>query len=82
VWGGFTESERLRLLATGWEDASRVHGQVDVGRLEARLGLSPNVGAAPRPRVIVPAQRGPLSTGALSAAPAALSGSVVSAPRR
>ena len=27
VWGGFTEAERLRLLATGWEDLSdRVRG--------------------------------------------------------
>jgi WhiB family redox-sensing transcriptional regulator len=52
VWGGFTEAERLRLLATGWEDcASRQsvdrqgadrHGMVvDVHRLEARLGLRP-----------------------------------------
>jgi WhiB family transcriptional regulator, redox-sensing transcriptional regulator len=42
VWGGFTESERVRLLATGWEDLSeRVRGRVDIGRLEARLGLVP-----------------------------------------
>lgn len=50
VWGGFTESERLRLLATGWEDAAdRRHSRVDVGRLEARLGKnrSPSL---PRPR--------------------------------
>ncbi len=40
VWGGFTEAERLRLLASGWEDlADRVRGRVDVRRLEARLGL-------------------------------------------
>ena len=40
VWGGFTETERLRLLATGWEDLSdRVRGRVDIRRLEARLGL-------------------------------------------
>jgi WhiB family redox-sensing transcriptional regulator len=51
VWGGFTEAERLRLLATGWEDAARVHGRVDVNRLEARLGLSPVV---PTPRSPVP----------------------------
>jgi WhiB family redox-sensing transcriptional regulator len=39
VWGGFTEAERLRLLATGWEDLSdRVGRRVDVSRLEARLG--------------------------------------------
>jgi WhiB family redox-sensing transcriptional regulator len=41
VWGGFTEAERLRLLATGWEDAAKVRGGVDVNRLEARLGLAP-----------------------------------------
>src|SRR4029434_2667480 len=42
VWGGFTESERVRLLATGWEDtADRHHARVDVGRLDARLGIRP-----------------------------------------
>jgi WhiB family transcriptional regulator, redox-sensing transcriptional regulator len=46
VWGGFTEAERLRLLATGWEDlADRSHNQVDVSRLELRLGLRPTVPA-------------------------------------
>ncbi len=44
VWGGFTEAERLRLLATGWEDAAdRRRSRVDVGRLERRLGLLPVV---------------------------------------
>lgn len=39
VWGGFTETERLSLLTTGWEDLrDRRRGRVDVGRLEARLG--------------------------------------------
>jgi WhiB family transcriptional regulator, redox-sensing transcriptional regulator len=39
VWGGFTETERLRLLTTGWEDLrDRRQGRVDVRRLEARLG--------------------------------------------
>jgi WhiB family redox-sensing transcriptional regulator len=39
VWGGFTETERLRLLSSGWEDLSdRVRGRVDVWRLEGRLG--------------------------------------------
>jgi len=33
VWGGFTEHERLRLLKEGWS------GEVDIRRLEARLGL-------------------------------------------
>lgn len=41
VWGGFSESERLRLLAVGWEDtADRRLARVDVTRLEARLGGS------------------------------------------
>jgi WhiB family redox-sensing transcriptional regulator len=39
VWGGFSEAERLRLLSLGWEDLSdHAGGQVDVRRLEARLG--------------------------------------------
>jgi WhiB family redox-sensing transcriptional regulator len=38
VWGGFTETERLELLARGWEDLSdRARLRVDVRRLEARL---------------------------------------------
>jgi len=38
VWGGFTEAERLRLLAVGWEDtADRFGHLVDIARLEARL---------------------------------------------
>lgn len=41
VWGGFTEAERLRLHAVGWEDTATLHRtQVDVRRLEARLGLT------------------------------------------
>ena len=41
VWGGFSESERLRLLALGWEDlADRRQARVDIARLEARLGRS------------------------------------------
>jgi WhiB family transcriptional regulator, redox-sensing transcriptional regulator len=48
VWGGFTEGERLRLLATGWEDAAdRQRARVDVSRLEARLGLRPSPVPAP-----------------------------------
>ncbi len=51
VWGGFTESERLRLLETGWDDLSeRAGGRVDVRRLEDRLGV---------PRALVPAPRLP-----------------------
>jgi WhiB family redox-sensing transcriptional regulator len=38
VWGGFTETERLRLLAIGWQDAShRYRRRVDVTKLEAKL---------------------------------------------
>lgn len=38
VWGGFTESERLSLLAAGWEDcANRTRSRVDVSLLERRL---------------------------------------------
>lgn len=59
VWGGFTEAERLRLLAIGWEDlADRRQQRVDVLRLEARLHNRPNVpvrgaiaGAAEQQRV-------------------------------
>ncbi len=40
VWGGFTEAERLRLHAVGWEDAADLRRtRVDVRRLEARLRL-------------------------------------------
>jgi WhiB family redox-sensing transcriptional regulator len=57
VWGGFTEAERLRLLATSWEDcADRRRARVDVPRLEARLGLRP---AAPRALPPVPAMPAP-----------------------
>ena len=51
VWGGFTEAERLRLLATGWEDvADRVRGRVDVRRLESRLGgIQRQLPGQPRP---------------------------------
>ena len=43
VWGGFSESERLRLLALGWEDlADRRQTKVDIARLEARLGRPHN----------------------------------------
>src|SRR6266540_1876082 len=65
VWGGFTEAERLRLLAAGWEDAAdRQRARVDVGRLEARLGLRP---APPRPAV--PAARGAAAPSRGTAAP-------------
>jgi WhiB family redox-sensing transcriptional regulator len=48
VWGGFTELERLRLLATGWRDcADGARSRVDVRRLETRLRLPPGVSARP-----------------------------------
>jgi WhiB family transcriptional regulator, redox-sensing transcriptional regulator len=60
VWGGFSESERLRLLAVGWEDlADRRQNTVDVDRLEARLGR-PHKSAVPAQRPMpspAPAQR-------------------------
>lgn len=44
VWGGFTESERLRLWQTGWDDlVDHELGRADVRRLEQRL-------MPPRPR--------------------------------
>lgn len=56
VWGGFTEGERLRLLAAGWEDlADRRRTRVDVARLEARLSPRAPV-ALPRPRAPRPAR--------------------------
>jgi WhiB family transcriptional regulator, redox-sensing transcriptional regulator len=63
VWGGFTEAERLRLLAVGWEDLSdRVRGRVDVRRLEARLGIGqrrlPSQRRPPTP-LSMPAPRAP-----------------------
>ena len=63
VWGGFTEAERLRLLATGWEDAAdRQQARVDVGRLEARLGLRRPPPVERRPAVPEPelGKRSPL----------------------
>jgi WhiB family transcriptional regulator, redox-sensing transcriptional regulator len=45
VWGGFTEAERVRLLATGADFSA---GCVDVGRLEARLGIIQHHLPAPR----------------------------------
>jgi len=56
----FTEAERIRLLAAGWEDlADRVRGRadvrrVDIRRLESRLGRESRLGPAqlPPPRQI------------------------------
>ncbi|MEJ3743774.1 WhiB family transcriptional regulator [Actinomycetes bacterium KLBMP 9797] len=50
VWGGFSESERQRLLAVGWEDlADRYRSRVDIARLEARLGRPHKSVPAPVP---------------------------------
>jgi len=68
VWGGFTESERLRLLASGWEDAAdRRRTRVDVGRLESRLGINPSPAqrrVAPVPRTApAPLRKTPIAHG-------------------
>src|SRR6266508_2264341 len=63
VWGGFTEAERLRLLAVGWEDtADRYRHRVDIPRLE-RAAL--RLGSALRPNCRLRAR----STGAGPARP-------------
>jgi WhiB family redox-sensing transcriptional regulator len=42
VWGGLTETERLRLQACGWDDlVDRRRGRADVSALERRLGVTP-----------------------------------------
>lgn len=52
VWGGFTESERLRLFETGWDDlVDHRLGRADVRRLEQRLIAPPRQYASlPRER--------------------------------
>jgi WhiB family transcriptional regulator, redox-sensing transcriptional regulator len=38
IWGGFTESERARLITVGWQRyADRLCTRVDVAQLQARL---------------------------------------------
>lgn len=70
VWGGFTETERLKLLETDWEDSARVSsGRVDVARLEARLGPTTRRLPAQRrrstiriaPQGTTPTPRGPVT---------------------
>src|SRR3954469_11718548 len=61
VWGGFTETEPLRLLAPGWEDVvARAH-RADMVRMERRLDLSPPATQTrqriPAPRRLAAAQR-------------------------
>jgi WhiB family redox-sensing transcriptional regulator len=63
VWGGFTEAERLRLLATGGGDLVR-GGRADVGGLEQRLHhaqppATGRLGADP-PRPREPVRAGPV----------------------
>lgn len=44
VWGGFTEAERLELLAAGRDDlVDRRHGRADINQLEQALGRAPAV---------------------------------------
>jgi WhiB family redox-sensing transcriptional regulator len=63
VWGGFTEAERLRLHAVGWEDAADLRqNRVDVARLEVRLGLPvtrPPGRRVPESHLGLPVQRVP-----------------------
>ena len=60
VWGGFTEAERMRLLADGVERfCDRVRGRVDVTRLEAQLRLGGG-GVVVAQRVPPPQRRSPL----------------------
>jgi WhiB family transcriptional regulator, redox-sensing transcriptional regulator len=62
VWGGFTEAERIRLLAAGWEDlADRVRGRVDIRRLESRLGRQSRLSSGPLPARPVSALTAPLT---------------------
>ena len=50
VWGGFTEAERRRLLAVGWEDlADPWHRRVDVARLRTRLTARTTAAHGSRP---------------------------------
>ena len=54
VWGGFTEAERVQLLATGRDDLVR-RGRADLGRLEETLRHPPPPATGlraepPRPR--------------------------------
>jgi WhiB family redox-sensing transcriptional regulator len=69
VWGGFTESERLRLLTVGWDDLVRARGRVDVGRLEARLGPGP-IGGGPLIGLLPSPRRAPMVGGLPAAVPA------------
>lgn len=61
VWGGFTETERLQLLAAGREDLiDHRRGRADVGRLEQSLGRT----ATPVGRTGPPAPRQRVGSGA------------------
>ena len=65
VWGGFTETERLRLLAIGWQDlAHRYRRRVDVGQLEApSAGRTVTMPAQRNVADTVPAHRSPPALG-------------------
>jgi WhiB family transcriptional regulator, redox-sensing transcriptional regulator len=60
VWGGFTESERWHLLATGWDDlVDGRRARADVVRLEQRLAQQSVSGAPRRVAARPPRQRHP-----------------------
>ena len=66
VWGGFTETERLRLLSIGWQDTwQRYRRRVDITKLEARLSREIANSFARRPQLAgegttAPRQREPV----------------------
>ena len=40
VWGGLSESDRLLLQTTGWQDAVDGHGRANVNRLHRRVAAA------------------------------------------
>lgn len=61
VWGGFTEAERMRLLAIGVADDLVHEGRADIGGLEQRLcHPQPAVSSAPTPAPQPPRPREPV----------------------
>jgi WhiB family redox-sensing transcriptional regulator len=61
VWGGFTEAERVRLLAAGWDEVSSDAVGWIVGRMEAELGV-----VGPRPILGPPARAAHVAGGVRS----------------
>jgi len=63
VWGGFTETERTRLLELGWLDTtSQYRRRVDVSKLEDRLRHESDFGYVSR-RIIPNSRRQQVSVG-------------------